>query len=166
MIFIYLKQHVLLISEKTQRELRDEHVNLELIRTFRTIQDARNWVRKQSREVLDLVKKQHTGITPEGREMMRARKRGENNPNAKGLSAHHRDKISRNKKMMYMRDGNPMWNRRHKSSTKLLIGMANMRRGKRRWAVDEKNQEHLLPVNSTLPPGWTWGRARNMMHHF
>ncbi len=95
MIFIYLKQDVLLISEQTQRELRDKHPGLELIRTFRTIQDARSWAGKQSREVLDLVMKTHTGITPAGRERMRERKRGKNNPNAGGLSASHRGLLSR-----------------------------------------------------------------------
>ncbi len=86
MIFIYLQKNHFLISEKTQRELREKHQDLELIRTFRTIQDARSWVMKQSREVLDLVAKQHTGITPEGRERMRDKKRGRNNSNAGGLS--------------------------------------------------------------------------------
>jgi len=49
MIFIYLQKNHFLISEKTQRELREKHHDLELIRTFRTIQDARSWVMKQSR---------------------------------------------------------------------------------------------------------------------
>jgi len=162
MIFIYLQHHHLLISEKTHRELRDEHAGLELIRTFRTIQDARSWAAKQSRDVLDLVQKQHTGITPAGRERMRERKRGANNPNAGGLSPEHRAKISRNKQMAYRGEHNPMYNRRHTRSARLKIGLANIRRKNMlRWAVDLSGREHMLPRNSQLPPGWAWGRNRH-----
>jgi hypothetical protein len=162
MIFIYLKNNMLLISRATQRELRDEHGMLEVMRMFRTIQDARSWVGKQSREVLDLVPEQYTGITPAGRERMRERKRGKNNPNASGLSAQHRQNISRNKKKMYLGEGNPMYNRHHTRSARLKIGLANIRRKNMlRWAVDASGREHMLPSNSQLPPGWAWGRNRH-----
>jgi hypothetical protein len=160
MIFIYLQKNHFLISEKTQRELREKHQDLELIRTFRTIQDARSWVMKQSREVLDLVAKQHTGITPEGRERMRERKRGMNNPNAGGLSASHRANISRNKKRMYLRDGNPMYNRKHTLQTRRKMSWGQMRKMKRRWMVDPAGREHLMNITFPLPPGWVLGRAR------
>jgi len=160
MIFIYLQKNVLLISEFTHRELRDKHPGLELIRTFRTIQDARSWAGKQSREVLDLVTKQHTGITPAGRERMRERKRGMNNPNTGGLSASHRAKISRNKKLMYLRDGNPMYNRKHSMQTRRKMSWGQMRKMKRRWMVDPAGREHLMNITFPLPAGWVLGRAR------
>lgn len=166
MTFVYLTPAGVMLSNKTLRELQRTHPKLELLRQFRTIQDARRYCQKMRFQVIQDDTPEWTGITPEGRERMREKKRGRNNPNAQGLSPEHRRKISVNKRRVYQRDGNPMWNRRHKSSTRLLIGMANMRRGRRRWAVDDQGREHLLLAHSTLPPGWSWGRARGVMHHF
>jgi len=166
MIFIYWTPAGVMLSDKTLRELQREHPRLELLRQFRTIQDARVYCQKMRFQVVEDEQPEWTGITPEGRERMREKKRGENNPNAGGLSPEHRRKISENKRRMYQRDGNPMWNRRHRPRARLLIGMANMRRRGRRWAVDDQGREHFLVPGSTLPPGWAWGRARNVNHHF
>jgi hypothetical protein len=160
MIFIYLKQHAMLISRHTQRQLRDEHGMLELVRMFRTIQDARSWVMKQSCVVLDLVPEQYTGITPAGRARMRERKRGNNNPNAQGLSDNHRAKISRNKKKMYQGEGNPMWRRKHSMMTRRKMSWGQMKKMKRRWMVDVAGKEHLMDITMPVPAGWVLGRAR------
>ena len=159
MIFVYWTPEGVMLSDKTMRELQRLHPKLELVRQFRTIQDARAYCVKMRFQVIADDEPEWTGITPEGRERMREKKRGENNPNSGGLSPEHKAKISRNKRMAYRGEHNPMWNRRHKSSTRLLIGLANIRRRGRRWAVDEQGREHFIAY-STLPPGWTWGRAR------
>lgn len=162
MIFVYWTPEGVMLSEKTLRELRALHPNIEIVRQFRTIQDARQYCIKMRFQVISDIAKQYTGITPEGKERMREKKRGENNPNHGGLSPEHRAKISRNKKLAYRGEFNPMWNRRHKSSTRLKIGMANMRRSKRRWATDEQGKEHFIAAFSILPPGWSWGRKRGV----
>ena len=159
MIFVYWTPSGVMLSDKTLRELQRQHPKLELVRQFRTIQDARRYCQKMRFQVVSDEQPEWTGITPEGRERMREKKRGANNPNHGGLSPEHKANISRNKRMAYRGEFNPMWNRRHKSSTRLLIGMANIRRRGRRWAVDEQGREHFIAY-STLPPGWTWGRAR------
>lgn len=165
MMFVYWTPAGVMLSNKTLRELQRLHPKLELLRQFRTIQDARVYCQKMRFEVVLDEQPEWTGITPEGRERMREKKRGANNPNAGGLSPEHRRNISLNKKKMYQRDGNPMWNRKHRAKARLLIGLANIRRRGRRWAVDEQGREHFIAY-STLPPGWAWGRARNVNRHF
>lgn len=160
MMFVYWTPEGVMLSDKTLRELQRLHPKLELLRQFRTIQDARAYCVKMRFQVVQDEQPEWTGITPEGRERMREKKRGENNPNHGGLSPEHRAKISRNKRMAYRGEHNPMWNRRHTSSTRLKIGLANIRRRGRRWAVDEQGREHILPAHQMLPAGWVWGRAR------
>ena len=165
MMFVYWTPAGVMLSHQTLRQLQRDHPKLELLRQFRTIQDARVWCQKMRFQVVLDEQPEWTGITPEGRERMREKKRGENNPNAGGLSPEHRAKISRNKRLAYRGEHNPMWNRRHKASTRLLIGLSNIRRRGRRWAVDEQGQEHFIAY-STLPPGWTWGRSRQSRGNF
>lgn len=169
MIFVYLVykpiEH-LRVTRKTWKEMLLDGVQCEILRQFKTIQDARNWIHTQSKKVEDEIEETYTGITPEGRERMREKKRGANNPNAGGLSPEHKAKISQNKRIAYRGEFNPMYNRRHKPSSRLKIGIANMRRGKRRWAVDEYGKEHFISIAKGLPPGWTWGRARNVNRRF
>ena len=162
MIFVYQISSGVMISEKTRRELLAEHPKLELLQQFHTIQDARSWCEKMKFHVISDIPKTYTGITPEGRERMREKKRGDGNPNAGGLSTEHRAKISRNKQIAYRGEYNPMYNRRHTRAARLKIGMANIRRKNMlRWAVDVSGREHMLPRNSQLPPGWAWGRNRH-----
>lgn len=160
MMFVYWTPAGVMLSDKTLRELQRLHPKLELLRQFRNVQDARRYCLKMRFQVVLDEQPEWTGITPEGRERMREKKRGKNNPNAGGLTPEHRAKISRNKRLAYRGEHNPMWNRRHKSSTRLLIGLANIRRRGRRWAVDEHGREHILPAHQMLPAGWVWGRAR------
>ncbi len=166
MMFVYWTPAGVMLSNKTLRELQQLHPKLELLRQFRTIQDARVYCQKMRFQVVQDEQPEWTGITPEGRERMREKKRGMNNPNAGGLSPEHRAAISRNKRLAYRGEFNPMWNRRHTSSTRLKIGMANIRRSRRRWAVDAEGQEHFIAAMSTLPPGWVWGRKRNVNSSF
>ena len=165
-MFLYLTPQGVMLSDQTQRELQRRHPRLELLRQFRTAQDARRYCEKMRWQLVLDEAPEWTGITPAGRERMREKKRGENNPNSGGLSAEHRRKISLNKRRMYQRDGNPMWNRKHRAQARLLIGLANIRRRGRRWAVDDQGREHFLVPGSTLPPGWAWGRARNINRRF
>jgi len=166
MMFVYWTPAGVVLSNLTLRVLQRKHPKLELLRQFRTIQDARSYCQKMRFHVVQDEQPEWTGITPEGRERMREKKRGSNNPNAGGLSPEHRAAISRNKRMAYRGEFNPMWNRRHKSSTRLKIGMANMRRSRRRWAVDAEGQEHFIAAMTALPPGWAWGRSRHSRGNF
>ena len=97
MIFVYWTPAGVMLSDKTRRELQHEHPRLEILRQFRTIQDARMYCQKMRFQVVEDEQPEWTGITPEGRERMREKKRGENNPNSGGLSPEHRRKISENK---------------------------------------------------------------------
>lgn len=166
MIFVYWTPEGVMLSEKTIRELRALHPNIEIVRQFKTIQDARQYCIRMKFQIISDVQKAYTGVTPEGRERMREAKRGDRNPNHGGLSPEHKAKISRNKRIAYRGEFNPMWNRRHKGSSRLKIGIANMRRGKRRWALDESGNEHLIAVDKILPPGWSWGRKRGVNSRF
>lgn len=162
MIFVYQMSHGVMISEKPRRELLKTHGNLELLQMFHTIQDARTWCQKMKFSILSDIKKQHTGITPEGRELMREKKRGENNPNAGGLSLEHKRKISWRKKMTNRGEFHPMYNRKHRWESRVKTSMSLRRLPKRKWCVDPMGNEHFLFVHSTLPPGWAWGRKRNI----
>lgn len=162
MTFLYLVSGGYIISEKTPRELRKLHPHLELIRTFRTIQEARRYSEKMKFPVIQDIKKSWTGITPEGREMMREKKRGAQNPNHGGLSQEHKMKISRNKRERYRGEGNPMYNRRHRSLSKMKTSWSLRKLPKRRWCVDPLGTEHLVFYSFQLPVGWAWGRARNI----
>jgi len=166
MMFVYWTPAGVMLSRQTLRHLQRKHPKLELLRQFRTIQDARQYCQKMRFHVILDEQPEWTGITPEGRERMRDKKRGDLNPNAGGLSPEHRAAISRNKRAAYRGEHNPMWNRRHKSSSRLKIGMANMRRSRRRWAVDEQGREHFIAAMTALPPGWVWGRKRNVNSTF
>lgn len=166
MMFVYWTPAGVMLSNKTFRALHHHHPKMELLRQFRTIQDARRYCQQMGWHVVLDEQPEWTGITPEGRQRMREKKRGMNNPNAGGLSAEHRANISRNKQQAYRGEFNPMWNRRHTSSTRLKMGMANIRRSRRRWAVDVHGQEHFIAAMSLLPPGWAWGRKRNITQSF
>lgn len=162
MTFIYLlSDGSWLLSEHTHRELRAQHPGLELIRTFRNIQDARAWCQKQTdpREIRDEVKRQHRGLTVEGRQKLRDQKLGERNPNFKGLSEEHRRKIAQTQKKR-RGEFHHMWNRKHRASSRLKTSWTLRQRSKRRWALDIEGKEHFIASDATLPPGWIWGRRR------
>jgi len=94
MMFISQHAGVLLIHREPVRTLREQYPGMELLRTFQKIQDAITWCKRQPQQYINLTGKMHSGITPAGRERMRERKRGANNPNASGLSAEHRERIA------------------------------------------------------------------------
>lgn len=162
MTFLYLVPGGYIISLNTPRELRARYPELELIRTFRTLQDCRAYCEKHRFSVIQDVKKSWTGITPEGREMMREKKRGAQNPNHGGLSQEHKMKISRNKRLRYRGEGNPMYNRRHHPLSKMKTSWSLRKLPKRRWCVDPLGKEHLVFYSFQLPVGWAWGRVRNI----
>lgn len=161
MTFLYLVPAGYVISQLSPREFREHHQTHELIRTFRTLQDCRNYCSRWKFHVIEDVKKSWTGITPEGRELMREKKRGHLNPNHGGLSPEHKMKISRNKKQQYRGDGNPMYGRKHHPRSKMKTSWSLRKLPKRRWCVDPTGKEHFLFAHSILPPGWAWGRHRH-----
>lgn len=162
MTFLYLTPNGYIISDKTHRELRDVHTKLELVRTFRNVQDCRAYCEKMKFSVISDIKKQYTGITPEGRERMREKKRGTKNPNAGGLSEEHKWKISQVKKRTNRGEHHPMYGRKHKALSRLQTSWSLKKLPKRKWCVDPTGKEHFLFVHSTLPPGWAWGRNRHI----
>lgn len=168
MIFIYQYKNCRVISEETARALRDRYPGLELLCQFHRIQDALRYMDMYSGCTENLVKKQHHGVTPEGRECMREKKLGDANPNADGLSDEHRRKISMSMKKhrrLHPED-HPMLHRKHDMQSRRKIAISMRRIPKRRWALDEHGQEHLIYITqTTLPPGWTWGRRRGNTPH-
>ena len=160
MIFVYQMGSGVMISQKTRRELMMEHRKLELLQQFHTIQDARAWCQKMKFTVISDIKKQHTGITPEGRERMREKKRGTNNPSSGGLSEEHKRAISLVKKRTNRGEFHPMYRRKHRSSSRLKTSWSLRKLPKRKWMLDPMGQEHFMFQYTELPPGWCLGRAR------
>lgn len=103
---------------------------------------------------------EHFGITPEGRERMRAAKLGDKNPNASGLSQEHRAAISRTKRRTNRGPEHPMFGRHHRATSRLKTSLSMKMLGKRRWVVDDEGREHLVMQDFELPAGWYPGRAR------
>lgn len=163
MVFVYLHQHRIIISQTPSREMRMLHRGIELLASFHLVQDALKYVDTLPYPVHNEMNTTFSGITPEGRERMRERKRGGNNPNAAGLSQEHRAAISRSMKKQ-RGEHHPMWNRPHTMRHRRNISFGMMQIPKRRWAVDLEGREHLIAANGTLPPGWTWGRRRGVTH--
>lgn len=164
MIFVYQHHRELIISQTPSREMRMQHRNIELLASFHLVQDALMFAERFQLPIRNLLKKTFSGITPEGRERMREAKRGERNPNARGLSLEHRRNIAHSMKKQ-RGEHHPMWNRRHTPSHRRNISFGMMNIPKRRWALDVEGREHLIAADSTLPPGWTWGRRRGITHH-
>lgn len=169
MIFVYLVYKPIehyRVTYKTWKQMRMDGVECEILRQFKTIQDARAWVRSQSPKNLeDEIEATYTGLTPEGRERIREAKLGEKNPNYGGISIEHKQKIAR---AMKVRRGefHHFYNHRHKPSSKLKTSMSLRRLPKRKWALDPNGNEHFLFAHTQLPPGWTWGRKRGVTKHF
>lgn len=159
-VFVYsAPKGEIVITEQTARQLGA--VGWELVRQFHTIQDARTWVAKEFRGsiVKDMVRRQYTGITPEGRERMRQKKLGANNPNAKGLDEDHKQKIQATMAGTRRGDKNPMWGLKHRPTSRLKTSLTmKMTLPRRRWCVDDKGVEHFVNVDFVLPEGWAWGR--------
>jgi hypothetical protein len=160
MIFLYLTSQGVMISDAPPKIFLKQHRKSELLRQFKKIQDCREHCRKMNIVVMSDIKKQYTGVTPEGRERMREKKRGTRNPNAGGLSWQHKWNISQVKKRTNHGEFHPMYGRKHRTSSKLQTSWALKKLPKRRWAVDVLGKEHFIFAHSTLPPGWAWGRSR------
>jgi hypothetical protein len=160
MMFISQHQNMLLIHHQPVRELREQYPGMELIRTFQKIQDAITWCQRQPQPWVNLTGKMHSGITPAGRERMREHKRGANNPNASGLSPEHRERIARALRRIRQGEHHPMWNRRHRVSSRLKTSFSMQRLPKRCWYLDAEGQEHLCFVTDPVPPTWRRGRKR------
>lgn len=160
MVFVYLTSAGVMISEKTRRELIPEHPKLELLQQFHTIQDARAWCQRMKFSIVSDIKKQHTGITPEGRELMREKKRGDKNPNSGGLSELHKKRISDVKKRTNRGEFHPMYNRKHRLRSRLQTSWSLRKLPKRKWMLDPDGNEHFVFEHTELPPGWCLGRAR------
>lgn len=165
MIFVYLVYNPfehLHVTKKSWKEMRQLGHSCEILRQFKTIQDARAWVKSQKwKEIMDEVKEEYTGLTPEAREKKRQQILGDKNPNAGGISEEHKQKIA---KAMKVRRGefHHFWNRKHKASSKLKTSLSMKKLPKRKWALDEEGNERFIFADTQLPPGWTWGRKRNV----
>ena len=98
-------------------------------------------------------------LSDRAREVMRAKKLGPLNPNAKGLTDEHREKIRR---AMKRRRGefHHMFGRKHRPTSKLKTSLTMKNRPKRRWCLDESGGEHLVLATFVLPEHWAWGRRR------
>ena len=159
MIFVYQGKEGIVVSEETARQLRGRFEGLELLRTFRTVQDALEWAEGQGM-VRNLTEKTYTGITPAGRERMREAKRGDKNPNAGGLEEAHKHKIAQTMKTQRYGEFHHMWRKTHRSRSKLQTAWSLRKLPPRKWAVDTEGVEHRLWLTDPLPEGWVWGRAR------
>ena len=160
MMFISQHAGVLLIHREPVRTLREQYPGMELLRTFQKIQDAITWCKRQPQQYINLTGKMHSGITPAGRERMRDHKRGANNPNASGLSPEHRERIALALRRIRQGEHHPMWNRRHRVSSRLKTSVAMQRLPKRIWWVDLDGVEHLCFITQQVPPTWRRGRKR------
>ena len=98
-------------------------------------------------------------LSSTARELMRQKKLGTLNPNWKGLTAEHKEKIRR---AMKYRKGefHHMYGRKHRASSKLKTSLTMRNRPKRRWCLDESGNEHLVVNTFILPANWAWGRRR------
>jgi hypothetical protein len=112
-----------------------------------------------NKPVIDTVQKRWTGHTPEAKQRIREAKLGEKNPNAKGLSLEHKRKIAQ---AMKVRRGefHHFYNQRHSARSRMKTSWSLRKLPKRRWCVDMNGKEHLVWLNTQLPPGWAWGRNR------
>lgn len=160
MIFISEHAGIFLIHRHPVRFMMKQYPGLQLMRTFSQVQDAIAWCAKSHLITRNLTGKVHTGITPDGRERMRERKRGRNNPNAAGLSMMHRNKISLALRRIRQKHLHPMWNRQHRTSSRMKTSITMMSLPKRIWWLDEHNQEHLRFLTEQVPVGWHRGRKR------
>ena len=161
MNFVYLKNNEILISKKSPREMDVKH---ELLIQFKKIQDAITYVKRfhaNKNIIYDAtIKKHHHGITMLGRQKMRECKMGNKNPNSNGLSESHKKKISQSIKKRNQGEFHPMYNRRHKSSSKMKISMSMRRLKKRKWVTSPDGKEHLIPADEEIPENWVHGRIR------
>ena len=159
MIFVYQAKQQIIVSAETIRELRGKMSGLELLRTFRTIQDALAYADTLG-TVVNLTKKTYQGLTPEGRQRMRDAKMGDKNPNSGGLTDAHKKKIAETMKTQRYGEFHHMWRKTHRSRSKMQTSWSLRQLPPRKWAVDTEGVEHRLWLTDPLPEGWVWGRAR------
>ena len=159
MTFLYGIRDCYYITNMPLREFRVKYPGVELISQFATIQAALQYCEKRRFSVKNLLKKSYTGITPEGRERMREKKLGDNNPNADGLSEEHKRKIAQ---ALKKRRGefHHMYNQKHRLSSRIKTSMSLRRLPKRRWCLGPDGREHLQFCYLPLPEGYVWGRRR------
>lgn len=163
MMYLYRARDVYIITQHTLRELKRHDIygrDIELLSSSVTIQTLRDYAKQQHLDVIDLVKARFTGLTPEGRELLRSQKLGENNPNARGLSDEHKRKIAATQKKR-RGEFHHMWNRQHGARSRLQCSVSlreTWRKTPMRWATDPNEKTHR--ISGALPAGWRWGRAR------
>lgn len=159
MIFLYQASEGVRITDTTPREHRISHPRDEFLMQFHTIQDARRYCERMKYHIIDDVKKSWTGHTPEGLHRIREAKMGKNNPNHKGLSDAHKQKIAR---AMKVRRGehHHFYNMRHSSRSKMKISLGMRRKPPRKWCLSPEGHEHFVYLPFLLPEGWCWGRKR------
>lgn len=137
-------------TDFTIGSVRDE--SKEILASFSSLMAAEQYCQKY-RPIVVFV------LTDRARELMREKKLGTLNPNAKGLSDEHREKIRR---AMKVRKGefHHMFGRKHRATSKLKTSLTMRNRPKRRWCLDESGNEHLILATCVLPEHWAWGRRR------
>ena len=163
MIYLYRARALYIITQKTLRELKHDNVyghDIELLRSSVTIQTLRDYAKQQQLEVIDLVKARFTGLTLEGRELLRSQKLGENNPNFLGLSDMHKRKIARTQRKR-RGEFHHLWRRTQRARSRLQCSVSlreTWRKFPTRWCTDLNEKTHR--ISGELPMGWRWGRAR------
>lgn len=161
MFHLYLRKMEYLASRKSAREMR----GYELLTSFHKIQDLISYHERFHRrhELLfdETIKKKTFGITEHSRQIMREKKLGEKNPMFGGLSDDHKKKISETKKRTNRGELHPMYNRKHRASSRLKTSLSMKKLKKRRWCLDPDGNEHLIYHDEILPENWVYGRKRN-----
>ena len=164
--FVYQKGKEIIIDTKTQRELGD--FSLEIIQTFKTIQDCRRWVGKwhSTKPVTDRVKSKYTGQSPESKAKAKAwRKLLASRSNYFKRSEATKRKISRTMRGTRRGSLNPNFGKlgkKRKPSTRYLMALKKIGT---KWCVDTEGRNRRVAHDFILPRGWCWGmnRTRNRM---
>lgn len=156
--FVYQKKNDIIIDTKTQRELGD--FSLEIIQTFKTIQDCRRWVGKwhSTKTITDRVKSKYTGQSPESKAKAKDwKKRLAARSNYFKKSEATKRKISRTMTGTRVGSLNPNFGRygkKRKPSTRYLMALKKIGT---KWCVDTEGKEHRVKPDFSLPKGWCWG---------
>lgn len=168
LIFLYLdksgKEYIL--SDIPRKELLKKVAVGEILRSFSTLSAAFLYLEKSKISATHYLEKKRDYFDTHHREKLRESKLGEKNPNAKGLSEKHRRNISKSMKGKNLSQFNVNFGKRRTLDIRAKISHTKIKQNaqrRRRWALDEHNNEHLVFFDLVLPIGWTWGRKRSSL---
>lgn len=157
--FLYQIPDGYVLARVPLREIKKTYPKAELIRTFHSLDSAREYCQKLD-GVIDLIKTRDKWDAAT-RQKLREAKLGARNPNSKGLSDEHKRKIGKANKGRYKGANHPHWGTRRPRATRIKISQTKKaQRLCKRWAIRADGSETLVPCDFALPPGWSWGRRR------